>query len=165
MKIPRFNKALSEGGKYARREDFVNAFECERAGLRRLALLLTGKAEMVDRCLVHAFRDCIANDSVCKNWTLTWSRRMVIRNAISIIVNTDNGPGGNASDAEDIGFLSLPPENLDDLILEPASTFHLPALDRCVFAICFVERYSICDCALLLGRSVREINETLHRLG
>src|SRR5580698_3717073 len=94
MKIPRFNKALSEGGKYARREDFVNAFECERAGLRRLALLLTGKAEMVDRCLVHAFRDCIANDSVCKDWTLTWSRRMVIRNAISIIVNTDNGPGG-----------------------------------------------------------------------
>jgi DNA-directed RNA polymerase specialized sigma24 family protein len=165
MTIPRFDKALSEEGKYARREDFVNAFECERASLRKLALLLTGKAEMVDRCLIHAFRDCIANDSVCKGWTLTWSRRMVIRNAISIVVNTDNGAGKDASDNENIVFLSLPLENSDDLILEPASAFHLSDLDRCVFAICSVERYSICDCALLLGRSIREINEALHRLG
>jgi hypothetical protein len=165
MKIPKFGKALSEGGKYARREDFVNAFECERAGLRGLALLLTGKAGMVDRCLIHAFRDCIANDSVYKDWTLKWARRMVIRNAISIIVNPTNEPSGNESNDRNVGFLSLSPENSADLSLEPASNIDLPDFERFVFAICFVERYSICDCALLLGRSSREINETLHRLG
>lgn len=38
----------------------------------------------------------------------------------------------------------------------------LPDLDRLVFVICVLERFSIHDCALLLGRTPRDIDEA-HR--
>jgi hypothetical protein len=35
----------------------------------------------------------------------------------------------------------------------------LPDFDRLVFVICVLERYSILDCALLLTRSPKDVNE------
>jgi hypothetical protein len=41
----------------------------------------------------------------------------------------------------------------------------LPELDRFVFVICVLERYSVYDCALLLGRPPQDINEARRRVG
>ena len=41
----------------------------------------------------------------------------------------------------------------------------IPEFDRLVFVICVLERYSMLDCALLLGRSPRDINEARQRVG
>ena len=40
----------------------------------------------------------------------------------------------------------------------------VPEFERFVFIICVLERYSIHDCALLLGKSPREVNEARHRV-
>jgi DNA-directed RNA polymerase specialized sigma24 family protein len=165
MKVRWFGKTVSDRCEYAREEEFVSVFECERVGLQRLALLLTANSEAVKRCLIRAFRECIASSSVSKEWVLSWTRRMVIRNAISLVM----GPGGqsfvNTNDDADNGLIAFSPDDLLGAIATSESILDLPELERFVFVICVLERYSIHDCALLLGKSPREVNEVRHRVG
>ena len=150
---------------YASKEEFASAFESERAGLQRLAQLLTANSEAAKRCLIRAFRECIASSSVSKEWVLSWTRRMIIRNAISLVM----GPGGqslvNINDDADSGLIAFSLDGAPGTFVEPESILDLPELDRFVFVICVLERYSTYDCALLLGRSLRDVNEARQRVG
>ena len=165
MKVPWFGKRASERCAYADKEEFVSVFECERAGLQRLALLLTANSEMAKRCLTRAFGDCIASSSVSRERVLSWTHRMVIRNAISLVM----GPGGESfvstNDGADNGLVAFSPDDLPDAIGEYESILDLPELDRFVFVICVLERYTTQDCALLLDRPPRDINEARQRVG
>lgn len=89
MKVHWFGRKLSERHEYARIEEFVSLFERERASLRRLALLFTANSEAAKQCMIGAIRECIVNSSVFKEWVLTWTRRMVLRNAIRIVMVTE----------------------------------------------------------------------------
>jgi DNA-directed RNA polymerase specialized sigma24 family protein len=165
MKVRWFGKTVSERREYACKEEFVSLFERERVSLQRLALLLTANSEAAKRCLIRAFRECIASSSVSKEWILTWTRRMVIRNAISLVI----GPGGqsftNPNDDADNGQIAFISDDSLGALAESESIFGLPEFDRFVFVICDLERYSMHDCALLLGRSPRDINEARQRIG
>jgi hypothetical protein len=160
-----FGKTVSERCEYASKEEFASAFECERVGLQRLALLLTANSEAAKRCLIRAFRESIASSSVSKEWVLSWARRMVIRNAISLVI----GPGGqsliNTNDDADNGSIAFFSDDSLGAMAESESIFDLPEFDRFVFVICVLERYSMHDCALLLGKSPRDINEARQRVG
>ena len=155
-------KRGSNTNEYATRQEFVSLFECERLTLRRLALLLTANAEAAEHCLVRALGECMANYSVSREWALVWARRVVIRNAINVVM-----------DAEEQSFKGMYGDAVgdstafsEDRSLGRAATskaiLALPDLDRFVFVICVLERFSIHDCALLLGRSPRDIDEA-HR--
>jgi DNA-directed RNA polymerase specialized sigma24 family protein len=165
MKVRWFGKTVSERCDYARKKEFVCLFERERVSLQRLALLLTANSEAAKQCLIRAFRECIASSSVSKEWVLTWTRRMVIRNAISLVI----GPGGqsfiNPNDDADNGSIAFFSDDSLGAMAESESIFDLPECDRFVFVICVLERYSMHDCALLLGRSPRDINEARQRVG
>lgn len=165
MKARWFGKTVSERCEYARKEEFVSVFECERLGLQRLALLFTANSETAKRCLIRAFRECVSSGSVSKEWVLSWTRRMVIRNAISLVMS----PGGqsfvNTNDDADNGLIAFSPDDSLGAIAESASILDLPEFDRFVFVICVLERYSMHDCALLLGRSPRDISEARQRVG
>jgi DNA-directed RNA polymerase specialized sigma24 family protein len=165
MKAHWFGSTLSERGDYVRKEEFVSLFERERINLRRLALLLTGNSEAAKRCLMRAFRDCIASNSVSKDWMLTWTRRMVVRNAIRLVMGTEGPPFVNTNDDADIGAIPFFMDDAFGAIAEPESIVGLPDFDRFVLVICFLERYSEHECALLLGRSPREVNEARQRVG
>lgn len=150
---------------YASKEELASAFESERTGLQRLAHLLTANSEAARRCVIRAFRECIASSSVSKEWVLSWTRRMIIRNAISLVM----GPGGqslvNINDDADSGLIAFSLDGAPGTFVEPESILDLPELDRFVFVICVLERYSMYDCALLLGRSLRDVNEARQRVG
>jgi hypothetical protein len=165
MKVRWFGKIVSERCEYAHKEEFVSLFERERGSLQRLALLLTANSEAAKRCLICAFRECIASSSVSKKWVLTWTRRIVIRNAISLIIC----PGGQSfikpSDNADNGSIAFSSDDSPGAIAGFESILDLPEFDRFVFIICVLERYSMLDCALLLGRSPRDINEARQRVG
>jgi DNA-directed RNA polymerase specialized sigma24 family protein len=165
MKVQWFSKTAGERGEYARKEEFVSVFECERVGLQRLALLLTANSETVKRCLIRAFRECIASSSVSKEWVLSWTRRMVIRNAISLVIDPECESFVNSSDDADNGLIEFSQDYSPGAIAESESILDLPELDRFVFVICVLERYSMYDCALLLGRSLRDIHEARQRVG
>jgi hypothetical protein len=165
MKAHWLGRTLSERGDYARKEEFVSSFERERINLRRLALLLTGNSEAAKQCLMRAFQDCIASSSVSKDWMLTWTRRMVVRNAIRLVMGTGGPPLVNTNDDADNGPIPFFMDDAFGAIAEPGSIVDLPDFDRFVLVICFLECYSEHDCALLLGRSPREVNEARQRVG
>jgi DNA-directed RNA polymerase specialized sigma24 family protein len=160
-----FGKAVSKRCEYASKEEFASAFEYERVGLERLALLLTANSEAAKQCLIRAFRECTASGSVSKEWVLNWMRRVVIRNAISLVI----GSGGRSfvdtkAEAED-RLITFSPDEPPGAIATSESILDLPECDRFVFVICVLEHYSIHDCALLLGKSPREVQEIRHRVG
>jgi len=165
IKIRWFGKAGSERCEYARKDEFVSVFDCERAGLQRLALLLTANSEAAKRCLNRAFRECIAGSSVSKEWILSWTRRVVIRNAISLVLGPGDQSFMDTNDDADNGSIAISPDDSVGAFAESESILDLPELERFVFVICVLELYSIHDCALLLGKSPREIDEVRHRLG
>jgi DNA-directed RNA polymerase specialized sigma24 family protein len=165
MKVRWLGKTVSQKCEYARKEDFVEVFECERAGLQRIALLLTANSHAANQCLIRAFRECIASSSVSKEWVLSWTRRVVIRNAISLVMR----PGGqsfvNRNDDADDWPVAFSRQDSLDAIAGSESVLDLPEFERFVFVICVLERYSIHDCALLLGKSPRDIIEARQRVG
>src|ERR1700758_874031 len=88
VRKPRWSdKRVSDRGEYASKEVFVSVFESKLVALRPLALLLTANPVAANRCLVLAYRDCLTNCSVSKNWALAWARRLVIRKAIDLVMN------------------------------------------------------------------------------
>jgi DNA-directed RNA polymerase specialized sigma24 family protein len=134
-------------------------------GLQRLALLLTTNSEAAKVCLTRAFRECIASSSVSKEWVLNWARRVVIRNAISLVMCPEGQSFVNTNDDADNGLIAFSPDDSLGAIAECEAILGLPEFERLVFVICVLERYSIHDCALLLGKSPREVNEVQHRVG
>jgi hypothetical protein len=164
-KVPWLGEKVTERCEYARKEEFVRVFECERVGLQRLALLLTANSEAAKRCLIRAFRECIARSSVSKEWVLSWTRRMVIRNAISLVMGTGGQSFVNTTGDADNGSIAFPPDDSLGAIDTSESILDLPEFERFVFVICVLERYSILDCALLLGKPPREVNEVRYRVG
>ena len=164
ISVRQVGKTASERCDYASKEEFAIAFECERVALQSLALLLTANKEAAKRCLIIAFRECIASGSVFKGWVLSWIRRMVIRNAITLVVGHDSQSSVGTNHDADNGLIAFSPDDSLGAIPESEGILGLPELDRFVFVICGLERYSVHDCALLLGRSPRDINEALHRV-
>ena len=165
IKFHWFRRMVNEGDEYARLEELLRVFECERAGLQRLALLLTGNSEAVKPCLSRALRDCISSISVSRDWILRWTRRVIIRNAINLVMNPGRDSLVETSDDTVNGLIAF---SHDDSLVATAdfdSICALPELDRLVYVICILEHYSMYDCALLLGRSLREVNEARQRVG
>ena len=165
MSVRRFRKSANERYEYAGRKDFVSLFERERVSLQRLALLLTLNPQSARRCLIGAFRDCIASSSVSKEWVPSWTRRMVIRNAISLVMSPEGPSFINTIEEADNGSIAFFPDDSVGAIAAAESIFDLPEFDRLVFVICVFERYSMHDCALLLGRSLRDTIEAQQRVG
>ena len=161
MKLHWFGKTASEKIDHARKEEFASVFECERVGLQKLALLLTANADAAKLCLIRTFQEGIASSSVSKEWILSWTRRMVIRNAIRLVMGPRDESFVNMRNDADEGLLTIVQDDLLGAISESESILDLPVFDRFVFVICVHERYSMYDCALLLGRSPRDINEAL----
>lgn len=163
MKVRWFGKTKSERCIYANKEEFARAFESERAALQRLALLLTANKEAAKRCLILALRECLASGSVSQGWVPSWIRRMVIRNAISLVMDRGCHSLPNANHEADNGSIEFSPDDWQGAIPESKAILDLPELDRFAFVICALERYSMHDCALLLGRSPRDIDEAQQR--
>jgi DNA-directed RNA polymerase specialized sigma24 family protein len=138
---------------------------CERPGLQRLALLLTANSQAANRCLISAVRECIATSSVSKEWVLSWTRRVVIRIAINLVMGSGGQSFVNTNDDADDGLVAFFPDDSLDAIAGSESILDLPEFERFVFVICVLERYSIHDCALLLGKSPRDIVEARQRVG
>jgi hypothetical protein len=162
--FPWLGQKTSGKSEYASKEEFARVFESELAGLQKLALLLTANSEAAKRCLIGAFRECITRNLVARGWVLSWARRMVISNAITVVIGPEGQSFDNTNDDADNALVSF---SADDLLGPNAGTesiCDLPEFERFVFVICVLEHYSIHDCALLLGKSPREVNDVRNRV-
>src|SRR5208282_3046394 len=150
---------LIEEDTYATTDDFQRLFAREMTDLFRLSLHLTADAEKAESCLILAMRECFANSTVAKEWALIWARRMVVCNAIRLVLGTERTIPRDACNEAGPDFHFQPGDYRIEALRESLSILALPDFDRLVFVISVLERYSILDCALLLGKSPKDVNE------
>jgi hypothetical protein len=126
-----------------------------------LSFLLTANQEKAEQCFVAGLDDCVDGDSAFHRWTHAWARRVIVRNAIRMVVPrhdfetpTLNAPQTLAQSeplrmsAHDGGF---------------AGVFALEVFERFVYVLSVLERYSDKDCALLLDVSIQKVREARAR--
>jgi len=149
----------SEQDLFATFEDFGQLFGKEMTKLFWLAMDLTADADRAETCLILAMRDCFQKNSLAKHRVHIWARRMVIRNAMRLVLGIENEILCDAG----LDFPLQPREFPIDLLRDSVAIRNLPDLDRLAFVICVVERYSILDCALLLRKAPQEVHDAIVR--
>jgi DNA-directed RNA polymerase specialized sigma24 family protein len=153
--------ANREANKYAGSEDFRQVFGADRNMLHRLALLLTGDQEKAEQCFVAGLEDSVNTNGVFKEWARTWAKRVIIRNAISLL---KPGPGQHAaSSPENVAQSDVSLPSIPDRAPAISSVLALEDFGRFVFVITFLEGYSEHQCALLLNSSVQDVRNAYFR--
>src|SRR5207249_8365560 len=66
-------------------DEFCRIFAEDENALYLLALLLTADASKAEQCFVAGLEDSIQGNPVFKEWVRSWSRRMIIKNAIQMV--------------------------------------------------------------------------------
>jgi DNA-directed RNA polymerase specialized sigma24 family protein len=144
---------------YATAEDYQHLFATEMGDLFHLSLQLTADAEKAESCLIFAMKDCFSGTNVSKEWAHTWARRMVVRNAIQLILGKENEtPSELLSEV-----CTQPSRHQIEVLRDSAAILGLPDFDRLAFVICVLERYSILDAALLMRKTPRDVNDAILR--
>lgn len=138
---------------YATCDDFCSVLAEDLRPLYLLAFLLTGSHAEAEQCFVATIDDCVGAKSVFKGWERSWSRRCLILNAIRIVFRASaDGRGGPPA----YGAVEVESQQRFAIIGLIGIT---PPLQRFVFVMSVLERYSIHECALLLGCTVRDVVE------
>ncbi len=156
--IPLNIKNGADLNRYATASDFQKLFATEMADFYRLAFLLIANCAKAEECLIAAMNDWIYGNSVAEAWMRTWARRILIRNAIHIVAEVQE----DHSDIPDVPrpSVDLKPEEITPSVFgEFSAVLDLPDFERIVFVLCILERYSIQDCALLVGRLQQDVRE------
>jgi hypothetical protein len=145
---------------YAVPQDFCRIFTEDQPALYLLALLLTADSEKAERCFVAGLETSIEGNPVFKEWARSWSKRMIIKNAVRMILPTPTSPApisparGQSNGARHVS---------DKKVLEPdfggslAPLLRLAALERLVFVLSILEGYSIQECSILLNCTKQEV--------
>ena len=144
---------------YATDDDFEQLFLTEITEFFRLSLQLTADAAKAERCLIHAMRDCFGGGTISRNAMRVWARRMVIRNAIQLVLGIESDLAGDGKSE----FHLQPSEFRIEELRESVEILDLPDFDRLVFVMCVLERLSFLDCALLLKKSPKDVCEAIAR--
>jgi hypothetical protein len=124
-----------------------------------LSLHLTADAQEAENCLILAIRDCFANSTVSREWAFIWARRMVVRNSIRLVLGTKSAMPNDVCSEAAPDFHLQPSEYPIEALRDSLAILALPDFERLAFVICVLERYSILDCALLMKKSPKDVND------
>ncbi len=141
---------LGRASEYASAKDFCAVFHRDMDVLYWLALTLTADAGKAEQCFVAGLDECIAGNAVFKEWARSWSKRVVIKNAIRLISPRPGMPiHPPAARAQEKAGSRV------EVVL--AALAHLRPFDRFVFVMSVLEGYPARDCATLLGCSPTDV--------
>jgi hypothetical protein len=144
---------------YARCSDFCEKLVDDLTPLYLLAFLLTGSHSEAEQCLVATVGDAFSAQCVFKGWERSWSKRRLIINAIRHVFR-DPSKSHLKREAGCEVVLQSPAQYAIDTVARLT-----PPIQRFVFVIAILERYSENECALLLGCTPRNVSEArIHAL-
>ena len=125
--------------------DLCRVFQQEMDRLYALAYLLTADHKLAEECFVQALGECSSTARfVFQEWALTWSKRVVIKNAIRFLVST------SSEKAKSLSFVQLK-SPLAKAILQ------LDQFSRSVMVMSVLEGYNKHDCCVLLDCTQQEL--------
>jgi DNA-directed RNA polymerase specialized sigma24 family protein len=151
------HKREDNADRYATREDFCRVFREELDGLYQLSFLVTGDHEAAERCLLAGLEDCYQTNHVFKDWALSWAKRAIIRNAIRELQPRLHRDRWSSAEAAFRHRRNTP--NMRGGHFKTEALLALEDLERFVFVISVLERYSDRDCAVLLDCSLPEVRQ------
>ena len=146
------NQTVSAGA-YATPADFKRMFTEDVNRLYLLSLLLTGEPKKAETCFVEGIGESTKGNHVFKEWARSWARRTIIKSAIRLIAPRERSVTAiRTGDSEQM--MNKVPIVLHE---EVSAILGLAPLERFVFVMSVLERYSDNDCSLLLGCARRDI--------
>jgi DNA-directed RNA polymerase specialized sigma24 family protein len=141
---------FGRASEYASVEDFCSIFHQDMSVLYWLALTLAGDEREAEHCFVAALEECVGGNSVFRDWARSWSRRVVIKNAIRLV-----SPRVDATHrAAAIRMFDRPGSQA---VAAQVALANLQPFDRFVFVMAVLEGYADRDCATLLECSVADL--------
>jgi DNA-directed RNA polymerase specialized sigma24 family protein len=135
---------------YADRSDFCQVFEREMQSFYLLAFLLTANHEKAEQVFALTLEQALKEQSVFKDWAQPWIKHSLIKNAIGIVSPASASYGGE----RELWSAAQPAMAGEEEI--NAVTF-LPPLQRFVFVMSILERYSLWECSVLLGCGAQKV--------
>ena len=126
---------------YATRADFCKAFAENTNSLYLLAFSLTTNHAAAEHCFVDAVEQTFKPNNVFKEWVSSWIRRTLITSAITTVFDASNSDKRNADSW-------YPGQGEGGLAIDAIT--RLADLDRFIYVMSVLERYSIHECSLLL---------------
>jgi hypothetical protein len=136
--------------------DFQRIFTEDMAALQLLALLLTADPAKAEQCVVAGLEESVDDNPVFKNWARSWSKRVILCNAIKLMSPVPT-PLETPISGSYFGDVSWGKDAWTKAILQ------LPTFERFVFVILALEGYSELDCANLLGCTTDELSRARSR--
>jgi DNA-directed RNA polymerase specialized sigma24 family protein len=134
---------------YANHSDFCEILERDMQQLYLLAFLLTANHKQAEECFVSTVEEVLKERAVFKDWAQSWVKRCLIKNAIRIA-----SPVVLPRSSEDRHFWSEG-QHTTGRDSEIDVVIRLAPLERFVFVMSILERYSAWDCSMLLGCGVK----------
>ena len=140
-------------GAYATAADFQQIFTEDVNSLYLLSLLLSGNQEKAEECFVVGIGDAAKGNYVFKEWAHSWARRTIIQSAIRLIAPRERSATAILNPVDAVAMDKIP------LVLhaEVRAILGLAPLERFVFVMSVLERYSDHECSILLGCPRRDI--------
>ena len=126
---------------YTTGADFCRIFAEEMDSLYLLGLLLTADAEKAEQCFVSGIGDCVEGNAVFKEWARSWARRTIVQHAIRLA-----GPAVP-------GVMTSDRKATAEIDPRLKAVLNLDTLERFVFVMSVLERYSYQDCSIMLNCS------------
>jgi|ERR1700733_2405604 hypothetical protein len=148
----------SEQNGYATAEDLSKVLAGDPNHLYLLTFLLTVNHEKAEQCFVVGLNDCGDGNAVFQEWAGEWARRVIVRNAIRIVEPQIGQAQPTESVYQPRGKSSVLEIQVQDVPF--ASILSLNDLERFVYVLSVLERFSDQECAVLLGISRKEVRET-----
>jgi DNA-directed RNA polymerase specialized sigma24 family protein len=141
---------------YANGTDFCRGLEQELGRLYLLAFLLSANHQQAERCFVQTVQQIPEQKTVFKAWVGTWIRHALIKIAIGSVLQKARV----ATHAQDQWRESQ--GNSVEAATMKAIT-RLASLDRFVFVMSVLERYSLKECSVLLDSTIETVSEARMR--
>jgi DNA-directed RNA polymerase specialized sigma24 family protein len=140
-------------GAYATAADFEQIFTQEMSALYLLSFLLTGGREKAEECFVNGIGESAKANRVFKEWARSWARRTIIQSAIRLIAPLQHSDRAMRSPSA-VGTMDKLPIVSQ---AEVSAILDLSPLERFVFVMSALERYSDHECSILLGCARRDV--------
>jgi len=147
-------KGANFRAEYAKHADFCDVLKNDTRPLYLLAFLLTANHMEAEQCFVSTVEEAFKKQSVFKEWTRSWVKRRLIKNAIEIVL-----PGSARNCQKRDLWGAGKHETQRERECEIDAVTRLDPFERFVFVMSTVERHSNWDCALLLGCSMNQVDQ------
>jgi hypothetical protein len=152
MSHPQKSKIADPRADFASRTELCKIFERDMKPLYLLAFLLVANHKDAEQCFAATLEEILQGQAVFKDWALCWIKRSLIKNAIGIVSPTSQ-PAGESRDPWSAGRQQTIAGYRIDAVLQ------LMPLERFVFVLSILERYSVRECSIQLGCSTAKVVE------